>query len=182
MDANDPRIEWLAAHASAWRAAKEKTLVFVAYDETLEMVRYALSQRVQLPTGLLHEGLSLLRRDTEVARFREADGPSLLVSTESGGGGRRFELCRRLVPFDPAWKPTVVEQRIGGVDRIGRRDPVEIVYFSPRDGMAAAVVRLYAALGLFREPLAGLEPQLAPLEDALAEIAVDPAGELSDEM
>ncbi len=181
MDANDPRIEWLAANAPAWRAAKEKTLVFVGYDETLEMVRTALSHRVQLATGLFHEGLSLVRRDTEVARFRELDGPSILVSTESGGEGRNFEFCRRLVLFDLPWRPTVVEQRIGRLDRIGRRDPVEIVYFRPHDGMDAAVVRLYEALGLFREPLAGLEPQLAPLEDALADIAVDPAGELTDD-
>jgi ATP-dependent helicase HepA len=66
-----------------------------------------------------------------VARFREAGGPSLLVSTEAGGEGRNFEFCRRLVLFDLPWKPTVVEQRIGRLDRIGRRLPVDIVYFRP---------------------------------------------------
>jgi ATP-dependent helicase HepA len=180
-DARDPRIEWLVTNAPAWRAAKEKTLVFVAHQETLEMVRTALSHRLQLATGVFHEGLSVARRDTEVARFREADGPSLLVSTESGGEGRNFEFCRRLVLFDLPWKPTVVEQRIGRLDRIGRRDPVEIVYFRPDTGIAADVVRLYEAIGLFREPLAGLEPQLAHIEGALAEIAANPDGTLTDE-
>jgi len=156
MDATDWRIDWLVSGAVRWRAAKEKTLVFVAYRETLEMIRSALSQRAQLATGLFHEGLSVARRDTEVARFRELDGPSLLVSTESGGEGRNFEFCRRLVLFDLPWKPTVVEQRIGRLDRIGRRDPVEIVYFRPAGGIVADVVRLYESLGLFREPLAGL--------------------------
>ena len=181
MDADDARIAWLVSHAPAWRAAGEKTLIFVAHHETLEAVRTALSHRAQLASGVFHEGLSLVRRDTEVARFREAGGPSLLVSTESGGEGRNFEFCRRLVLFDLPWKPTVVEQRIGRLDRIGRRDPVEIVYFRPRVGMAADVVRLYEALGLFRAPLAGLEPQLAHIEGALAEIALDPAGALTDE-
>jgi ATP-dependent helicase HepA len=116
-----------------------------------------------------------------VARFREADGPSLLVSTESGGEGRNFEFCRRLVLFDLPWKPTVVEQRIGRLDRIGRRDPVEIVYFRPPTGISADVVRLYEALGLFREPLAGLEPQLAHIEGALAEIAAEPEAILTDQ-
>jgi ATP-dependent helicase HepA len=180
-DASDPRIEWLVSKAPAWRAAKEKTLIFVAHQETLDMVRAALSQRLQLPSGVFHEGLTPARRDTEVARFRGPDGPSVLVSTESGGEGRNFEFCRRLVLFDLPWKPTVVEQRIGRLDRIGRRDPVEIVYFRPDAGIAADVVRLYEAIGLFREPLAGLEPQLAHVEDALAEIAVDPAGTLTDE-
>jgi ATP-dependent helicase HepA len=180
MDATDRRIEWLASHAKRWREAKDKTLVFVAHRETLEMLREQLSRRAQLATGIFHEGLSPARRDTEVARFREIGGPSLLISTECGGEGRNFEFCRRLVLFDLPWKPSVVEQRIGRLDRIGRRLPVEIVYFRPASGAGHDAVRLFEALGLFREPLAGLEPQLAPVEGALEEVALDPAAALSD--
>ena len=179
MDAADPRIAWLVSQAPRWRHAKEKTLVFVAHRETLEMLRATLSLRAQLATGVFHEALTPARRDTEVALFRDADGPSLLVSTECGGEGRNFEFCRRLVLFDLPWKPSVVEQRIGRLDRIGRKIPVEVVYFRPPGGIGRDVVRLFEALGLFREPLAGLEPQLAPVEGALEEIALDPAASLS---
>ncbi len=68
----------------------------------------------------------------------------------------------------------MVEQRIGRLDRIGRKIPVEVVYFRPAAGIGRDVVRLFEALGLFREPLAGLEPQLAPVEGALEAIALDP--------
>jgi ATP-dependent helicase HepA len=181
MDAGDPRLDWLVTQATRWRDAGEKTLVFVAHRETLEMLRTALSHRAQLASGVFHEDLSPARRDTEVARFREADGPSLLVSTECGGEGRNFEFCRRLVLFDLPWKPSIVEQRIGRLDRIGRRLPVDIVYFRPPAGIGADVVRLFEALGLFREPLAGLEPQLAHVEGALEEVALDPVASLSGE-
>jgi ATP-dependent helicase HepA len=181
MDTRDPRLAWLVAQARRWRDAKEKTLVFVAHRETLEMLRTALSHRAQLATGVFHEALSPARRDMEVARFRAPDGPSLLVSTEAGGEGRNFEFCRRLVLFDLPWKPSVVEQRIGRLDRIGRRIPVDIVYFRPPGGIGADVVRLFEALGLFREPLAGLEPQLVHVEGALEDIAVDPLASLSAE-
>ncbi len=181
MDGFDARIEWLATNAPKWRAAKEKTLVFVADRETLEMLRTALSHRAQLATGMFHEALTPAKRDTEVARFRESDGPSLLVSTECGGEGRNFEFCRRLVLFDLPWQPSVVEQRIGRLDRIGRRLPVEVVYFRPPAGIGRDVVRLFEGLGLFREPLAGLDTQLAHVEGALEEIALDPAASLSDE-
>src|SRR5215211_3874074 len=177
-DAVDPRVRWLLSHAPAWRDAGEKTLVFVAHRETLEMLRTALSNRAQLATGVFHEDLSPARRDTEVARFRETEGPSLLVSTECGGEGRNFEFCRRLVLFDLPWKPSVVEQRIGRLDRIGRRIPVEIVYFTPPRGIGRDVVRLFDALGLFREPLAGLEPQLAHVEGALEAVALDAEGSM----
>ncbi|OFW13938.1 MAG: hypothetical protein A3H29_08470 [Acidobacteria bacterium RIFCSPLOWO2_02_FULL_67_21] len=181
MDAGDPRLDWLLVQAPRWRDAGEKTLVFVAHRETLEMLRTALSHRAQLASGVFHEELSPARRDTEVARFRELDGPSLLVSTECGGEGRNFEFCRRLVLFDLPWKPTIVEQRIGRLDRIGRRIPVDVVYFRPPGGIGADVVRLYETLGLFREPLAGLEPQLAHIEGALEEVALDPLASLSGE-
>ncbi len=181
MDAADARIDWLVAHAPTWRTAREKTLIFVANRETLEMVRTALSNRAHLASGVFHEELTSARRDTEVARFREIDGPSLLVSTECGGEGRNFEFCKRLVLFDLPWKPSVVEQRIGRLDRIGRRIPVEIVYFRPPAGIGRDVVRLFEELGLFREPLAGLETQLAHIEGALEEIALDPNASLSDE-
>ena len=181
MDAADARIEWLLAHAPTWRTAREKTLIFVADRETLEMVRTALSNRAHLASGVFHEDLTSARRDTEVARFRELDGPSLLVSTECGGEGRNFEFCKRLVLFDLPWKPSVVEQRIGRLDRIGRRIPVDIVYFRPPGGIGRDVVRLFEALGVFREPLAGLETQFAHIEGALEEIALDPNASLSDE-
>ena len=180
MDASDPRLLWLLSQAPRWRDAREKTLVFVAHRETLEMLRTALSHRAQLASGVFHEELSPAHRDTEVARFREPDGPSLLVSTECGGEGRNFEFCRRLVLFDLPWKPSIVEQRIGRLDRIGRRIPVEIAYFRPPGGIGADVVRLFEALGLFREPVAGLEPQLAHVEGALEKIALDPLASLSE--
>ncbi len=181
MDAGDPRLDWLLTQAPRWRDAGEKTLVFVAHRETLEMLRTALSHRAQLASGVFHEELSPARRDTEVARFREHAGPSLLVSTECGGEGRNFEFCRRLVLFDLPWKPSIVEQRIGRLDRIGRRIPVDVVYFRPPGGIGADVVRLFEALRLFREPVAGLEPQLAHVEGALEEVALDPLASLSGE-
>jgi ATP-dependent helicase HepA len=180
MDRSDARLEWLLTHARRWRRAGQKTLVFTAHRETLEMLREALSARAQLASGVFHEELSAARRDTEVARFRSEDGPSILVSTEAGGEGRNFEFCDRLVLYDLPWRPSTVEQRIGRLDRIGRRIPVEIIYFRPASGIGADVVRLFERLGIFREPIAGVEPQLGHVEPALEELALQPDASLSD--
>jgi ATP-dependent helicase HepA len=59
---------------------------------------------------------------------------------------------------------------------------VDIVYFRPPGGIGADVVRLFEALGLFCEPVAGLEPQLAHVEDALEEIALAPTASLTDDL
>jgi ATP-dependent helicase HepA len=180
-DAVDPRLQWLLTNARRWRRANEKTLVFVAHRETLEMLRTALGDRAQIASGAFHEEMPAARRDMEIARFRLDDGPSMLVSTEAGGEGRNFEFCHRLVLYDLPWNPSTVEQRIGRLDRIGRRIPVEIVYFHPPAGIGADVVRLFERLGLFVEPSAGLEPQLAHVERVVEETALDLEASLSDE-
>jgi ATP-dependent helicase HepA len=169
---NDPRIAWLVEQAPGWRRDGDKTLVFVAQRETLEAIKSAMSREAQIRVGVFHEDLSPGQRDIEVAQFRLSGGPSMLVSTECGGEGRNFEFCTRLVLFDMPWSPMTVEQRIGRLDRIGRRHPVEILIPHAPTGLAAAIVALYDALGLFRRPMAGLEPELAGVEQAIEEAAL----------
>ncbi len=175
----DPRLAWIADAASGWRQRGEKTLVFVAHRESLERLKSVVERRGRERTGIFHQGLSARRRDLEVAQFRLAEGPSLLISTECGGEGRNFEFCHRLVLFDLPWKPAVIEQRIGRLDRIGRTRPTEIVYFRPPGGLGRAVVRLYEAIGLFVQPLGGLERELRHVARAIASTALDGAGEIA---
>ena len=170
--ANDPRVAWLARKGPQWKSAGDKTLVFVAHRETLELIKREIGRLAQLRVGVFHEDLSPGQRDIEVAQFRLAGGPSMLVSTECGGEGRNFEFCTRLVLFDLPWNPMLVEQRIGRLDRIGRRIPVEIAYFRPPSGVAAAVTGLYESLGLFRRPLGGLSRELVAAEPAIRELAL----------
>ncbi|MCD4750396.1 MAG: DEAD/DEAH box helicase family protein [Thermoanaerobaculales bacterium] len=171
--AKDPRLRWLVDQAPIWRRRGEKTLVFVARRESLEMVKAALERRAYLRVGLFHEELSTKRRDVEVAQLGLSTGPSILVSTECGGEGRNFQMCHRLVLFDMPWHPGVVEQRIGRLDRIGRDRPTEIVYFRPPAGLAGAVVRLYEEMGLFRESVGGLDRELRHIAREITRVAVE---------
>jgi ATP-dependent helicase HepA len=168
----DPRVRWLIEQTARWVGPEEKTLVFVAHRETLEVLK-AVIERQGRRAGIFHEDLSPERRDIEVAQFRIPEGPSLLLSTEAGGEGRNFQFCRRLVLFDLPWNPGVVEQRIGRLDRIGRTIPTEIVYFRPETGFGRAVADLYEAIGLFREPLGGLERELRHVAQAVEKAAVE---------
>ncbi len=168
----DPRLRWLIEQSGRWVGPGEKTLVFVAHRETLDLLRTAI-ERQGRRAGIFHEDLSPERRDIEVAQFRLPEGPSILISTEAGGEGRNFQFCRRLVLFDLPWNPTVVEQRIGRLDRIGRTLPTEILYFRPPGGFARAVAELYERIGLFEEPLGGLERELRHAALAVERAAVE---------
>jgi ATP-dependent helicase HepA len=175
----DPRVRWLVEQAARWQQAGEKTLVFVAHRETLDHLKGEIERQGRARTGLFHEDLAPERRDIEVAQFRLAEGPALLISTEAGGEGRNFEFCRRLILFDLPWNPAVVEQRIGRLDRIGRTLPTEIVYFRPPSGFGRALTVLYEAIGLFNEPLGGLERELRHVARAVEREAVAGAAEVA---
>jgi ATP-dependent helicase HepA len=74
--------------------------------------------------------------------------------------------------YDIPWNPIVVEQRIGRLDRIGRKLPVEIMYFRPPKGLGAMVTQLYERLGIFERPLGSLETELRGVEEAIEGVAI----------
>lgn len=162
---DDPRTQWLAEQAAAWQRAGEKALVFAHDVQTVEALRAALESRARIRMAVFHEAIPAARRDVEVAAFRETALP-LLLSSDAGAEGRNFQFCHRLVLYDLPPDPVLLEQRIGRLDRIGRRTPVEIVYFRA-PGPPGRVARAFEALGLFEAPSAGLEEALEPLADAL---------------
>jgi len=146
--------------------------------EALVFLKKELEYHTSRRIAVFHEDLSPAQRDLEVARFGEADGPNVLIATESGGEGRNFQFARRLVLFDLPWDPVVVEQRIGRLDRINRQGPVEIVYFRPREGFGAEIARMYEALGIFLEPLGGLDRALGHVVEKIREALDGPGGNL----
>jgi ATP-dependent helicase HepA len=161
----DPRALWLAGELRRWLAAKEKALVFVRDVRALERLKKFLETSTSVHICAFHEELSEAQRDIEVARFRESNLPVLLCS-EAGSEGRNFQFCTRMVHFDLPVDPVQLEQRIGRLDRIGRTQPVEIVYFrceKARPDLAG----LYERLDLFARPSAGLEGALAGLAERL---------------
>jgi ATP-dependent helicase HepA len=170
QDACDPRVVWLAKTARQWiRGGPEegKALVFVHDRATLSSLKTRLEAATGQRVAIFHEDLAPDRRDLEVAEFRRPGGPTLLISTECGGEGRNFEFCRRLVLFDLPRDPADVEQRIGRLDRVTRRRPIEILYFRPPAGFEAELARLYEAIGVLREPLGGLERTLGRIAEAI---------------
>lgn len=164
---DDPRTRWLVEQVPLWTEAREKCLVFVRDLDTLEELVRIVESETRTRVTIFHEDLSAAKRDIEVAAFRESPVP-LLLSTEAGGEGRNFQFCHRMLHFELPWDPVELEQRIGRLDRIGRTDPVEILYFrhagEPGEG---DVAQLYERLDLFERPGAGLDSALSAARAAL---------------
>jgi len=164
----DPRARWLAERVRAWATEGSKSLVFAG---DVEGLRRFLESETRTRMAVFHEAMTPAARDIEVAAFRDTGLP-VLLSSDAGSEGRNFQFCDRLVLYDLPWDPVVLEQRIGRLDRIGRRGEVEIVYFRHAGGHPD-VAALYERLDLFARPAAGLAPALAGVEAALRRAAAE---------
>ncbi len=150
----DPRIEWLAGFLRQHRTAK--VLLICRSQRKAAAIVAALEERINVKTGLFHEGLPLVQRDRQAAWFAEPDGARLLVCSEIGSEGRNFQFAHHLVLFDLPLNPGLVEQRIGRLDRIGQRQTIHIHVPHLAGSADACVVDWYhRGLGAFEAPLHG---------------------------
>ncbi len=151
-----------------------KVLLFTEARETLESLRELLRAEGIEALGY-HGDLPLLDRDRQVARFRDPEGPLLLLCTEVGGEGRNFQFAHHLVHYDLPWSPATVEQRIGRLDRIGQTHPVEIHVLDVEGTLASDVLSLLSdAVGVFGETVGGLDAVLEGVEGKILELALEP--------
>jgi len=121
---DDPRIDWLIAFLAKNRPAK--VLLICKSQRKVLAIEAALQERVNLKTGLFHEGLPLVQRDRNAAWFAEPDGAQLLLCSEIGSEGRNFQFAHHLVLYDVPLNPGLLEQRIGRLDRIGQTETIRI--------------------------------------------------------
>lgn len=110
-----------------WRQnANEKIVVFATYLGTVELIAHEIEQ------AFPGQGVAVLRGGDHGAklaaerRFRQKDGPRVLVCTAAGREGINLQFARVLFNFDLPWNPMDVEQRIGRIHRYGQRDTAQV--------------------------------------------------------
>ncbi len=168
------KVEAAVALCVRLASEKEKVLVFGGDLESLRALQTAIAERGRREALLYDDAPTLEARDRLVARFRDPDGPMLLLSGESGGEGRNFQFASHLVCYDLPPSPLVLEQRIGRLDRLGQARPVEI-HVLAEPGDEAFLADLYEKeIGIFDEPVGGLDPVLASLPAELAALRGSP--------
>jgi ATP-dependent helicase HepA len=156
-----------------------KVLVFVEARETQQelVVHLALAGVEALQ---YHGELDLVERDRQVARFRDPDGPLVLLSTEVGSEGRNFQFCHHLVCYDLPLQPAMLEQRIGRLDRIGQLHPIDIHCFDSEGSFGSIVLSVMAdAVGVFDKTVGGLDQVLEGVGEELAQLAYKPQTEVA---
>lgn len=167
---DDPRIEWLANFLKEHRPAK--VLLICKSQRKVAAIDTALKERLNVKTGLFHEGLPLVQRDRNAAWFAEPEGAQLLICSEIGSEGRNFQFAHHLVLFDLPLNPGLLEQRIGRLDRIGQTETIRIHVPYVAGSAEECVVEWYhRGLDAFETPLHGGDEHVGRFKERLLVLA-----------
>jgi superfamily II DNA or RNA helicase len=104
----------------------EKVVVFATYLGTVDLIAREIDQTFP------GQGVAVLRGGNHGAkiaaerRFRQKDGPRVLVCTAAGREGINLQFARILFNFDLPWNPMDVEQRIGRIHRYGQTHTAQV--------------------------------------------------------
>ncbi len=174
LPTGDMRLRWLAQ--TLREKPMEKFLVFVESPTAVRVLKPALEVALGSDVAVFHRGLSPRDQDRQVAWFRDPKGPRVMLSTEAGGEGRNFQFCSNIVLYDLPWRPAMVEQRIGRVDRVGQHNDVRVLVPYFEGGFEAGIVHImHKAIGVLERTVGGIDHALEYVGDRIADLILDDA-------
>ena len=112
------------------RRARESVVVFSCFRDTAAMLAGALSPHVR--TRLIHGALAPAATEAALDAFTSG-GADVLVATDVASQGLNLHArCRWVIHYDLPWRPPVVQQRAGRVDRLGQTQRVHVTTMAAR--------------------------------------------------
>ncbi|HDR9025560.1 TPA: helicase, partial [Burkholderia vietnamiensis] len=110
-----------------WRQnPNEKIVIFATYLGTVDMIAREIEQTFPGQGVVVLRGGDHGAKVAAERRFRQKDGPRVLVCTAAGREGINLQFARILFNFDLPWNPMDMEQRIGRIHRYGQRDTAQV--------------------------------------------------------
>lgn len=148
-----------------------KIVLFSSWSETVEVMKNTLEElygKESVVTFCSKDDKESLEENVKL--FQNDKKCKFMICDELGGEGRNFQMADALIHIDIPFSPTVLEQRIGRLDRIGRDKDKKVcnVVFVSEDTIEMALFNLWnEGLNIFNESLSGLE---IALEDIYNEV------------
>lgn len=131
--------DWLSENIKpngVWN--NERVIIFTEARTTQKWLYNQLSQRGFTENGRtqqMYGGMPSEEREEIKKAFLHNPAESkvrILIATDTASEGVNLHThCNKLIHFDTSWRPTIMEQRNGRVDRHGQSRDVTIFHFAP---------------------------------------------------
>jgi len=110
-----------------WRLnPSEKIVVFATYLGTVDLIAREIDQTFPGQGVVVLRGGDHGAKVAAERRFRQKEGPRVLVCTAAGREGINLQFARILFNFDLPWNPMDLEQRIGRIHRYGQNHTAQV--------------------------------------------------------
>lgn len=115
------------ALGTLWRQdPNERVVVFATYLGSVEMLGEEIDRAYPGQGVVVLKGGDHGSKVAAEKRFKQANGPKVLICTAAGREGINLQHARVLFNFDLPWNPMDLEQRIGRIHRYGQRHTAQV--------------------------------------------------------
>ncbi|WP_149847123.1 SNF2-related protein [Paenibacillus sp. 37] len=137
----------------------EKVVIFSSWTETLLPLEKALADHFSINAVRgFYTGMTDKELQSTVDDFQNDPDCRFLLCDPLGGEGRNFQMADRIIHIDIPWNPSELEQRIGRLDRIGRKGNVLSVVMYSEGTIEEQLFQIWRdGLQIFNESLSGIE-------------------------
>jgi superfamily II DNA or RNA helicase len=105
---------------------KEKIVIFATYLGSVEMLGACIEHYFPGKGVVVLRGGDHGSKTAAEKRFKEKDGPRVMISTAAGREGINLQHARILFNFDLPFNPMDMEQRIGRIHRYGQQNTAQV--------------------------------------------------------
>lgn len=105
---------------------KERVVIFATYLGTVEMLGSEIDRAYPGQGVVVLKGGDHGSKTAAEKRFKQPEGPRVMICTAAGREGINLQHARILFNFDLPWNPMDMEQRIGRIHRYGQKDTAQV--------------------------------------------------------
>lgn len=148
-DKTSTKIEALISHLRRLheQSPGEQVVVFSQFSSFLDLIESELKTQDDVFNVFKFDGrLNLAERERILAQFEKERTDDklviLLLSLKAGGVGLNLTCANRAFMMDPWWSPSIEDQAIDRIHRIGQAQNVEVVRFIVRNSVETKMLRI----------------------------------------
>ena len=139
----------------------KKIIIFTGFAETAEHIENLILKKFGVETvASFHLNKSRELSQEAANKFQNEENCRFIICDESGGEGRNFQIADEIIHYDLPLSPFQLEQRIGRLDRIGRKSGKDVlsVVLNSNNTIELDIFKLFnEGLNIFNESLCGME-------------------------